>query len=138
MVCQFCHRELQPLEPIYRLPLGPVVGQGVRAWFCKACLDKSGPIWLEKIPVFREQNCEHCARPVFTPSRWKLKRAICSPKCRGALDTARAKELRTLRRSERQCPQCGRRFTPKRTDGRFCSGACKQAAYRLRMRISAN
>jgi hypothetical protein len=85
MFCQFCHLELEALEPIYRLSLGPVVGQGVRAWFCKPCLDKSVPIWLDQIPVFREQNCEHCKRPVFIPLNWKPKRTICSAKCRSAL-----------------------------------------------------
>ena len=53
-------------------------------------------------------------------------------KCHGALETARAKQLRTLRRSERECPRCGRKFSPKRIDGRYCSAACKQAAYRCR------
>jgi hypothetical protein len=133
MVCQFCHRELAPLEPIYRLALGRVAGKGTRAALCKGCLDKSGPIWLEEIPVFREQNCEHCGRPVFTPSHWKRNRAICSPKCRGALETSRAKQLRTLRRTERECPIYRRKFTPKRIDGRYCSIACKQAAYRWRL-----
>src|SRR5262249_22701922 len=53
-------------------------------------------------------------------------------KCHGALETARAKQLRTLHRSERECPRCGRKFSPKRIDGRYCSAACKQAAYRCR------
>jgi hypothetical protein len=132
MFCQFCHRELHPLEPIYRLPVGPVVGQGRYAWFCKPCLDKSGPKWLSEIPLSREQNCERCGRPVFIPSRWKPKRPICSAKCRGALETAKAKQRRTSRRVERECPICRRKFTPKRIDARYCSGACKQAAYRWR------
>jgi|SRR6516165_7825309 len=42
----------------------------------------------------------------------------------------RAKQLRTLRSSERECPRCGRKFLPKRIDGRYCSLACKRAAYR--------
>jgi hypothetical protein len=40
--------------------------QGVRASFCKPCLDKSCPMRLEEIPIFREENCIHCRRPVFT------------------------------------------------------------------------
>jgi hypothetical protein len=137
MLCQFCHRDLGTLEPIYRLPLGPVVGKGKNAWLCKGCLGKSGPIWLQEMPLFREQSCEHCRRPVFTPAKWKLKRAICSAKCRGALDTARAKLARALRRSARECPCCRRKFTPKRIDGRYCSVACKQVASRNNRLTSA-
>src|SRR5215470_1401589 len=105
MVCQFCHRELESLELVYRLPLGPVVGQGTLASLCKPCLDKCVPIWLKQMPLFLEQNCENCERPVFTPNRWKPRRAICSPKCRGALETRCAKQLRSLRRAEHEC--CG-------------------------------
>src|SRR5262249_28786070 len=101
--------------------------------FVKAAWIKPLPMWLEEIPLFRKQNCEHCGRPAFIPSRWKPKRVICSSKCRNALKTARAKELRTLRRVERECPICRRKFTPKRIDARYCSGACKQAAYRSRL-----
>jgi hypothetical protein len=137
MSCQFCHRELAPLEPIYRLALGRVASKGTRASLCKGCLDKSGPIWLEEIPAFREQPCEHCGRPVFTPNKWKLKKAICSAKCRGALDTARAKRARTTRRVAPECPRCKRRFTPKRIDACYCSIACKQAAYRNNRLTSA-
>jgi hypothetical protein len=31
------------------------------------------------------------------------------------------------------CDRCGRHFSPRRIDTRFCSAACKQAAYRLRL-----
>src|SRR5262249_3847371 len=90
-----------------------------------------GPQMAGRDPFFREQSCEHCGRPIFTPGGWKpYRRAICSRKCRGALETARAKELRSLRRAERECLRCRRRFTPKRIDGQYCSVACKQAAYR--------
>jgi hypothetical protein len=32
----------------------------------------------------------------------------------------------------RDCAQCGRAYTPPRNDGRYCSAACKQRAYRRR------
>ena len=60
---------------------------------------------------------------------WLCEQSV-SAKCRSTLETARAKQLRTLRRSERECPRCGRKFLPKRIDGRYCSLACKRAAYR--------
>jgi hypothetical protein len=31
------------------------------------------------------------------------------------------------------CDRCRRHFSPRRSDTRFCSAACKQAAYRLRL-----
>src|SRR5262249_16860240 len=61
------------------LPLGAVVGQGVRASFRKPCLDKSCLLWLEEIPIFREENCIHCRRPVFTPAKWEPKRPSVRP-----------------------------------------------------------
>jgi len=106
MFCQICNRQLAPVEPIYRLQLGASTNVGRRASLCKSCLDHFGPTRLYQISPFREQNCEHCGRPVLTPSRWKQKRAICSAKCRGALETKRAKQLRAWRRSERECWHC--------------------------------
>lgn len=39
------------------------------------------------------------------------------------------KKLRPPRRN-RGCLVCGKRFTPKRKDARYCSPACKQKAWR--------
>ena len=33
---------------------------------------------------------------------------------------------------ERTCERCGRTYVPRRQDARYCSAACKQAAYRHR------
>jgi len=87
MFCQICNRQLAPVEPIYRLQLGASINHGWRASLCKSCLDHFGSTRLYRISSFREQNCEHCGRPVLTPSCWKPKRAICSAKCRSALET---------------------------------------------------
>jgi|SRR6516225_6287625 hypothetical protein len=133
MVCEFYHRELGPLEPIYRLPLGRVAGQGIRASLCKGCLDKSVFVWLDEIPLFREQNCEHCGRPIFHSKPLEIEPANLFSQMPQRTYTARAKERRTLRRPERKWPRCHRTFTPKRIDARYCSPACKQAAYRLRI-----
>ena len=40
--------------------------------------------------------------------------------------------LRALARENLTCKRCGRTFTPKRSDAKYCSEACKQAAYRTR------
>ena len=45
------------------------------------------------------------------------------------------RECRRLRDGSirNDCPQCSKPFTPARTDQRFCSGRCRQAAYRARL-----
>jgi hypothetical protein len=40
--------------------------------------------------------------------------------------------LRRVVRQERSCDVCGKTFTPPRCDGRYCSSACRQSAYRGR------
>jgi hypothetical protein len=40
--------------------------------------------------------------------------------------------LRRVVRQERSCVVCGEAFTPPRRDGRYCSSACRQGAYRTR------
>ncbi len=41
------------------------------------------------------------------------------------------------RNGERECGWCGQRFIPARPEARFCSGACRQAAYRDRRKGQA-
>ena len=47
------------------------------------------------------------------------------------------RQLRALRRAEREqiaCEVCGETFVPTRSDARYCSNTCRQAAYRRRAR----
>jgi len=46
---------------------------------------------------------------------------------------ARARERRRERRTKRRCRGCRRTFTPQRSDGRYCSDACRQRGYRRRV-----
>jgi hypothetical protein len=57
----------------------------------------------------------------------------CYP-CADDAENARQRERRARARADRKCDGCGATFTPGRSDGRFCSGACRQAAYRNRTR----
>jgi hypothetical protein len=43
-----------------------------------------------------------------------------------------ARERRWQARADRRCEVCGVTFTPPRSDGRYCSNACRQDAYRKR------
>jgi len=76
MFYQICGGQIEPVEPIVRLQLGAAINHGWRASLCKGCLDQFAPTRLRQIPLFRKQDYEHCGRPVFTPSRWRPKRAI--------------------------------------------------------------
>lgn len=37
---------------------------------------------------------------------------------------------------ERACPVCGRRYYSQRSDARYCSHRCRQAAHRMRTKPS--
>jgi hypothetical protein len=60
--------------------------------------------------------------------RW---RNYCWP-CAEHAENARQRDLRRERRADRACDSCGETFTPPRSDGRYCSPACRQRAYRER------
>jgi predicted nucleic acid-binding Zn ribbon protein len=60
-------------------------------------------------------------------------RVYCSDRCR-------AKFARERQRKQREphvvtCEVCGQEFTPKRSDARTCSPACRQRAYRKRLHL---
>ncbi len=59
-------------------------------------------------------------------------RVFCCEKCRWAAANARAAERRREYRQNLCCEACGVSFAAMRGDARFCSNACRQAAYRLR------
>ena len=46
-------------------------------------------------------------------------------------DYSRRRSARRLAgRTNRRCPSCGRRYTPVRSTGRYCTGRCRVSAYR--------
>jgi hypothetical protein len=69
---------------------------------------------------------------------WYMFASGCSPECSYKTRLERRKQLRRLKREARAtrervtCKHCGQPFVPKRDDARYCSAACKQAAYRQR------
>lgn len=79
----------------------------------------------------REQDeymhrCRQCQRMFIGP----IQRRYCSYECGEA--TRAGRRDRTRDRTARPCDVCGDTFTPPRSDGRYCSGACRQRAYRRR------
>ncbi|MGH3300358.1 MAG: hypothetical protein ACRDOK_01540 [Streptosporangiaceae bacterium] len=83
------------------------------------------------------------------PSRWRCRECGQSPargsqaitagrwagycrNCAAAAGNARHRRQRLTRRRNRTCQFCGELFTPPRSDGLYCSPACRQKAYRHR------
>ncbi len=84
-------------------------------------------------PGFTDQRyerwriCEHCGKG-FSVRRREQSRRYCGGECVRLARIARAAE----KRGTRTCTTCGEDFTPKRSDSTYCSGKCRQKAYRQR------
>jgi hypothetical protein len=111
-----------------------------------------------KCPVCKDEHDEPHERPHRKRGRW---RGYCE-RCARDAENARQREIRRFLRahdqncggcgfvpadrhnppsespfvSHRKCNGCGGVFTPKRSDGRFCSNACRKAAYRQRVKAN--
>jgi hypothetical protein len=95
------------------------------------------------LPCYPSRPCEACGAPsVFYSNShgYNREHRFCV-KHYGMVQQQReqdlAKELRWLHRVDRVCRQCGATFTPTRSDGAYCSHACRQRAYRWRSRQPA-
>lgn len=110
-------------DDLYRRAPAPVTGNGVAAEWgfsrnesrCKTCQRT----WKE----LRDAGCRGFIQP---PSRWVGYCIRCAHK------QELARQLRRQARANRPCQGCGQRFTGARSDARYCSGACRQKAYRQR------
>ena len=100
MDCQICLRRLSLVEPIYRMGLGPAINNGLPTSVCERCLDAL--IRSLKRPGLRNgfrasQPCDVCERPVYDLKSSKITRVVCSPGCRGVIDSERRKQRRNSR-----------------------------------------
>ena len=135
LACERCATPFGPTDAVYeaRRLVGPRPPWRLRpGWqrqrVCVRCAGSRARI---------EQCCAHCARPVFVLPRRVPGRPFCSPRCRSLLQSARRRRERAEPRP-RTCDACGAAFTPPRKDGRYCSPACRQRAYRHRTRGAAS
>ena len=71
-------------------------------------------------------KCSICGLPLEAG-----RRRYCSPDC--ARDGHNAKRRRRSP-ARRRCRRCGSKFRPSRRGQLYCSGACRQSAYRERLR----
>jgi hypothetical protein len=125
--CAICWKVIPPGQVMVLDPRKRRRGFGVWS-LCMNCFpgEPNRMNWVVK-------KCVHCRRPLFTSIENPPVVVACGDSCR---DTARAKELRHRLRKEKRCLLCGESYTPKRTDSRYCSLACKQTAYRKRSNAS--
>jgi hypothetical protein len=84
---------------------------------CDACVTPK-----EQAAATRSIACKGCGMPMLTREQWQG--VTCSERC-----AQRERRLRNRHKS-RVCVTCGLRFKTTRTDAKFCSGACRQKAYR--------
>lgn len=130
--CAVCARELKPDEPVWREPIqtGCNFYGWAKYWLaprCRQCAE--GPEGY-----YEARPCMGCGRTVNTPwHRAHSKITACCEDCRDKAALAAARAVRRKARGHPICPECQETFEPTRSDSKFCSGACRQKAYRKRV-----
>jgi hypothetical protein len=135
--CSRCEACFDPDETAFMVREGAIVG------VCKKCMtDEEGEDLKLLLLAFPDQTrrrhiettCGGCGRRIMTVAklrkgqRWPVR--ACSGRCTQRMRRRPAGCKRW--HVERKC-RCGELFMPKRSDAIYCSPACKQLAYRLRI-----
>ncbi len=153
MECDNCQRGLTPTEPVIiwyhqrRADLCPGYAQ---THGCQSCVDEALNVEIasrgfslrhafrvlsgKPKTTARPSWCARCNRSLYvvtaTPYKETYSRSyFCSDHCRTASRPAQ-KQI--------ACEVCEASFTPKRADAKTCSPACRQRAYRSRLRAGAS
>jgi hypothetical protein len=137
--CGQCGAPLAPDAPVWRThcTLGPApLGGRISAILALVCVE-CRPGWNAAETV--ATACAVCRRTVNHRQRnapWRQRpdrplSAYCSERCRWGAANRRRRDTTAAQR-QRTCATCGQPFTPPRADGRYCSHACRQRAYRQR------
>ena len=134
-ICLICGQSYKDGEPIFVDDLRRVYrGRLViaRITLCLECTPDSSMFKNGRIYY----RCPHCQRPVFHLHGVHHKhRRFCSKMCRRAFYSYRHR-LESRARRQSCCTRCGIGFLAARKDAKYCSGACKQAAFRDRQATS--
>ena len=93
---------------------------------CMTCAVEDDEL-KQAVDVCRVQStfCNSCARPLALLRWYKKIQPYCSPLC-----YQRAKK--GVKQAAEVCGCCGDAYMPKRSDSKYCSGKCRQKAYRYR------
>lgn len=82
-----------------------------------------------------KRSCPVCGKVFYTTNPRRVYDDYYA--CSRYAHRANAKAAREAARLSR-CEVCGNAFTPKRAGAKYCSGACKQRAYRERVTVNAS
>ena len=146
--CGNCLRELTPTESLVLCRYMQRSNCGYhrmagRAGVCAECAALSeesrlftlpGEGWAGYHDVIIKTHCAFCERRLIVAQEKRRTFTCCSDACRSALSYRRYKEKHG-EPVQLPCDICQEMFTPGRADGRYCSGKCRQKAYRQRNRL---
>jgi hypothetical protein len=100
----------------------------------RRALTQAGDLWR-----YRPRKCARCGDSFLVRghSGFGCYVSYCSHECQQANRNEQRAEQRERERQRRQrkpikCARCGKRVPPERSTRRYCSDACRQAAYRQR------
>lgn len=139
--CVKCGRRLKASEPVWRARfrngLG-LYGQGAELGaHCEKCRPDDREYFLLG-------PCDSCGREVNTSEQrcgrhrqWVFCSEACQRRHLSIHYAALARQQRAeARGATRVCADCGEHFEPVRADSLYCSGACRQKAYRKRVTVA--
>jgi hypothetical protein len=143
-VCAECERQIGEAEPVYISKLR-LRSHWLRGPVCMDCAPVYIPVWVERDGFGRP--CESCGRRVALdyddlpyddePALSRptgMRHDFCSEVCAYRYYNRIRNERAAAARAGRECQECGREFDAVRSDQRYCSAACKQRAYRQRLK----
>ena len=128
--CQYCGVNFAPDETVIMVRDWWLYGDW--ASVCAGCADPE-----ELAASKRRDTCRGCGQPMLIPRRQSRLnprtgecRAIRSQVCGKRCEQRYRRQLQRESRKEVHCTVCALPFVPKRSDAKFCSGACRQWTYR--------
>lgn len=74
-------------------------------------------------------ECKQCGKTFYSYNNNNPK--YCSYRCANEVYITKRKEIKALEK-QKECEICGKPYTAKKKDSRYCSNACKQKAYRMK------
>jgi len=94
----------------------------LKAWYQEKISGEKPDLAVRKI------ICKGCGRDFYT--QIETKKYCLYSLCGNRGYQKELKQRRQEARKDVVCPVCEKTFTPKRSDAKYCSNACRQKAYR--------
>jgi len=94
----------------------------LKAWYQEKISGEKPDLAVRKI------ICKGCGRDFYT--QIETKKYCLYSLCGNRGYQNELKQRRQEARKDMVCPVCEKTFTPKRSDAKYCSNACRQKAYR--------